>query len=402
MLFKKFQYNPTPLRVWLLLFIIIFFSCFVFETPAAYSLTKKQRIEAYKRQTSIEIVKQRKQNIESKRKQTKQKIQQLKQQEYVALKTLQTNEYKLMSARTSLRDQQYRLSMATSQLDKLQASLMKLSNDQKKLKEEAAKRVKQIYKGERLSLFHMILGARDITSFLDRVYYQQRIINRDREFLNELIKKTGDLTKIRQNLKNQKDNIISSINNIEGRQKEISIAVSTNKEIVNRLKTDRRSYEAAENQLAKESIRLESTIRSILSSGASKVSLAKGAFLRPVSGYISSPYGWRRHPIFGSRKFHTGVDIAGRNRSPIKATNNGKVIYTGWYGGYGKVVIIDHGKATASLYAHLSSINVSNGQTVSKGTTIGNEGSTGYSTGPHLHFEIRLNGKHTNPMSYIP
>ena len=117
MLFKKFQYNPTPLRVWLLLFTIIFFSCFVFETPKAYSSTKRQRIEAYKRQTSIEIAKQRKQNIESKRKQTKQKIQQLKQQEYVALKTLQTNEYKLMSARTSLRDQQYRLSMDTNQLD---------------------------------------------------------------------------------------------------------------------------------------------------------------------------------------------------------------------------------------------------------------------------------------------
>lgn len=375
-----------------MLFIIAFFSCFVFEAPATYALTKQQKIEAFKK---------RQQSIESKRQQTKQKIQQIKQQEYVALKTLKTNEYKLASARTSLRDQQYRLNLAKSQIDKLQSNLIKLSDDQKNLKKEAAKRVVQIYKGERLSLFHMILGARDITSFLDRVYYQQRIINRDREILNELIKKTSDLTKIRQNLNNQKETIISSINNIEGRKKEISIAVNTNKEIVSKLKTDRMAYEAAENQLQRESIRLESTIRSLIPKGDNKVSYAKGGFLRPVAGSISSPYGWRRHPIFRSRKFHTGVDIAGRNRSEIKATNNGKVIYTGWYGGYGKVVIIDHGKSTTSLYAHLSSINVKNGQAVTKGTTIGREGSTGYSTGPHLHFEIRLNGKHTNPMGYI-
>ena len=129
------------------------------------------------------------------------------------------------------------------------------------------------------------------------------------------------------------------------------------------------------------------------------------SFIRPTSGYVSSPFGWRRHPIFGSRSFHSGVDLAAPNRTPIRASNSGIVIYTGWYGGYGKVVIINHGNfkgtPTSTLYAHLSGSTVSKGQKVEKGIIVGYEGTTGYSTGPHLHFEVRLDGNPTNPLRYI-
>ena len=127
--------------------------------------------------------------------------------------------------------------------------------------------------------------------------------------------------------------------------------------------------------------------------------------MKPIGGSITSPFGWRTHPIFKSRSFHSGVDIAGPNYGSIKASNSGKVIYTGWYGGYGKVVIIDHGvisgNPTTTLYAHMSAIKVSNGQNVAKGQVIGLEGTTGYSTGPHCHFEVRINGRPNNPMNYI-
>ena len=127
--------------------------------------------------------------------------------------------------------------------------------------------------------------------------------------------------------------------------------------------------------------------------------------MRPIGGRITSPFGWRTHPIFNSRTFHSGVDIAGPNRGSIRASNSGKVIYSGWYGGYGKVVIVDHGsvngKPTSTLYAHMSSIKVGQGQLVNKGDVLGYEGSTGYSTGPHVHFEVRINGKPNNPLNYI-
>ncbi len=131
-----------------------------------------------------------------------------------------------------------------------------------------------------------------------------------------------------------------------------------------------------------------------------------GGFLRPVSGPVTSPFGTRVHPIFKKVINHTGVDLGMPMGAQVKAANSGKVISAGWYGGYGKVVIIDHGKVNGipvtTLYAHLSSYSVSNGASVYKGQVIGNVGSTGYSTGPHLHFEVRENGKPVNPAKYAP
>jgi len=93
--------------------------------------------------------------------------------------------------------------------------------------------------------------------------------------------------------------------------------------------------------------------------------------------------------------------LAGPNRSPIRAADSGNVLYTGWYGGYGKVVIISHGKGMATLYAHLSRQAVKVGDNVTKGDVIAYEGSTGFSTGPHLHFEVRVDGKPNNPLNFV-
>lgn len=124
--------------------------------------------------------------------------------------------------------------------------------------------------------------------------------------------------------------------------------------------------------------------------------MATGKFRNPFSGgLITSRYGSR------SRGFHTGLDLAGSTGSPVYASDGGTVSFAGWSGGYGKVIKINHGNGYETYYAHLSSINVSNGQKVAKGEMIGRVGSTGNSTGPHLHFEIRLNGRTLNPANYI-
>jgi murein DD-endopeptidase MepM/ murein hydrolase activator NlpD len=207
---------------------------------------------------------------------------------------------------------------------------------------------------------------------------------------------------MKSDIETRKRSLAQSINTISTQKKDLNKAIAKNQGMINKLKTDRAYYEKTERELAKQSANLQSMISK---NRGNTVASASGAFGSPISGRISSPFGWRTHPIFNSRTFHSGVDIAGPNYGSIRASNSGKVIYSGWYGGYGKVVIVDHGTVNGhpitTLYAHMSSIKAQNGQTVNKGDVLGYEGTTGYSTGPHLHFEVRVNGKPNNPLNYI-
>ncbi len=124
----------------------------------------------------------------------------------------------------------------------------------------------------------------------------------------------------------------------------------------------------------------------------------------PTWGRISSPFGWRRHPITGRRDFHTGIDIAGRNirGRAVYATATGTVSFAGYRPSYGRLIIIEHGYGFTTYYAHLSRIRVQSGQQVEKGDLIGNVGSTGDTTGPHLHYEVRVWGEPADPRKYLP
>lgn len=128
---------------------------------------------------------------------------------------------------------------------------------------------------------------------------------------------------------------------------------------------------------------------------------APGALEWPVSGVITSPFGWRRSPFGGGLEMHPGLDIAANTGTTVKAAAAGTIISAGWYGGYGNYILIDHGGGMATGYGHLSQIFVAAGQQVSKDQAIGAVGSTGASTGPHLHFEVRLSGKPTDPAAYL-
>ena len=121
----------------------------------------------------------------------------------------------------------------------------------------------------------------------------------------------------------------------------------------------------------------------------------------PSCRIITSEYGWRLHPTLGYEKLHTGMDIGASYGAKIIAAKSGKVITATENRAYGKYVVIDHGGGICTLYAHQSSLAVSAGQSINEGDTVGYVGSTGYSTGPHLHFEVIVNGKTTNPRNYV-
>ena len=219
--------------------------------------------------------------------------------------------------------------------------------------------------------------------------------------------KADEIVRLKAQVEEQRRLAEASIRNIKNQRETIQSSIAENKSMIERLQKDKSYYERTERELARQSASIQSMIAGLSKkSGQPQV---KGFFYRIYLAYkrvrlhhlsdiVSTRYS-------KSRIFHSGIDIGGPNGGAIKASNDGRVIFSGWYGGYGKVVILDHGvingQPITTLYAHMSSILVSNGQNVTKGQTIGREGSTGYSTGPHCHFEVRVNGKPTNPLSYI-
>jgi murein DD-endopeptidase MepM/ murein hydrolase activator NlpD len=172
--------------------------------------------------------------------------------------------------------------------------------------------------------------------------------------------------------------------------------------VLARIQSERKELERAldeEEAMAKE---LESVIRGLQKKGAGSVGSGPvGGMIWPVRGPITSEFGWRVHPILKTKRYHSGLDIAVPMGTPVAAAASGRVILSGWVGGYGKTVIIDHGGGISSLYGHNSTLLVSVGQDVKAGAIISKAGSTGLSTGPHVHFEVRKNGDVVDPHSWL-
>ncbi|WP_051815436.1 M23 family metallopeptidase [Glycomyces tenuis] len=159
--------------------------------------------------------------------------------------------------------------------------------------------------------------------------------------------------------------------------------------------------EAAYEEAEAESEWLADALRVADDAGDSSSSGGSG-FVQPVDGWKSSDFGWRTHPIYGTSRFHGGTDFAAGHGSTIYAADSGTVVHAGWNGGYGMLTCIGHGGDLTTCYGHQSSIRVDNGEHVDRGEEIGAVGSTGASTGAHLHFEVRVNGERVEPLDYLP
>ena len=198
------------------------------------------------------------------------------------------------------------------------------------------------------------------------------------------------------------------VKEIVKQDKEILTELDENKEEIEKKKSKIEKKKAEQEDLKvlleKEEEDLELEIEKISAQSivdGESIVISSGSW--PVPGYsrISSPYGYRIHPIFNTRKMHTGIDVPAPTGTPTVSIDSGKVIFAGTKGGYGKTVMIQHDDGKVTLYAHNHQLNVSVGQRVQKGQVVAKIGSTGNSTGPHLHFEVRINGKHVNPVPYI-
>lgn len=318
------------------------------------------------------------------------------------------NQRKLERERRSLEFQQQRLSETRDKLVFLDNRLDATLGEAVRLGQSAGRRLRNLYMGERLSMIQMLLEAKDLSTLLDRIYYKKKIMAQDKKLLEDFQAKIKELNDLKSDFARQKTVIGQAIATIKVKNVEIQRSIEIDRNLRDRYRNDAAFYQRAEAELLAESNNTTAQIRSLMSSKKGAFTVVKnstGSFMWPIQGRVSSGFGSRFHPIHRRRITHTGLDIAGPNRGAVHAADGGEVIFAGWKGGYGKAIMINHGnrngKNLVTLYGHLSSISVSRGQNVSKGQTIGAEGSTGYSTGPHLHFEVRVNGAPVNPMGYL-
>jgi murein DD-endopeptidase MepM/ murein hydrolase activator NlpD len=365
--------------------------------PAASTLSKgagDSHNHAEARQKLKEIEKNRKENAE--------RLRRVREQEQRELIKLHRIKQKLNETQGALFHNQNSLDKTTDKIKATQNTLASTKTQEETIAEQAGIRLREIYEGQRLGLIEMIFQVSSLQTLLDLFYYQERIADSDRELLNNIKQKEAALAFKKNQLDSKKNLLGDLVSEFARKALRLNREKDDQEEVAEQLRKQRAYYEQAESQLATESVALERQIVD-LSHGKGSKNLAHGSgtMSMPLHAPVTSPFGWRRHPIFGVRKFHTGVDLAGANHSPIHTADSGNVLFSGYYGGYGKVVIVDHGKGMATLYAHMSKVAVAPGQNVQKGEVVGYEGTTGFSTGPHLHFEVRVDGKPNNPLNFV-
>lgn len=342
------------------------------------------------------------QKVEKKRAQIRQKINSLSRLERQETNKLSKNQQKLERNQKELKNSQAQYEKKQKNIAQLQKELDSYLVQYNKRQRATAERIRCIYKTKHTLIFDLLISTNSISQFLDRIYYQNLIIQSDKKRMAELKTEARNVAILKHRLENEKKQLSGIIRTIDKENASIKKIINQNKVMIDKIQRDKRAYERSERELKRQSESLTAMISKSTKDSGVNVS---GGFLKPVQGRITSPFGWRIHPIFKSKIFHTGIDYGAPYGTPIKAANSGKVIFSGWYGGYGKVVIIDHGSCTGAptttLYAHMSRQKVTVGQNVTRGQEIGLVGTTGYATGPHVHFEVRINGKPQNPANYL-
>jgi len=266
-------------------------------------------------------------------------------------------------------------------------------------KDLLSKRVRVMYETGSVGYLSVILDSTSFGDFISRLDFLKKIMNYDVDLLKNMKQHRDNIAQKKSQLQNELDAKEKLKQQIGDKKEKVETAKADRTSLLNELIKDLKEYNRLEDQLLKDSKELEKKIIAAQSSG--KYTQGKIGWPVPSSTRITSPYGYRIHPILKTKKLHTGIDIGASTGAAVIAGNAGTVLFAGYYGGYGYTVIIDHGGQISTLYAHNSKLLVQEGDKVTRGQNIAKIGSTGLSTGPHLHFEVRINGQHTNPMNYL-
>jgi len=283
--------------------------------------------------------------------------------------------------------------------NKISLTNLEIEKDKKNISDK----IFLIYKIRNEPPLEIYFSSKTITDLFNRINLINILVRSNKEELDLLKEKEKNLLEEKNKLEKEKSELESFLKETIGLEESLKIEENKRSEILNKLKENEEKYKVEISTIQKNIEEQEKKIEEIIR----KAELAKklpdvGNIIWPVIGPIVSPFGMRIHPIYGKWMFHSGVDIDAETGTPVKAVADGIIIYADWLGSYGIVVFIKHGGNITTVYAHLKYFTVKVNQYVKQGEIIGYVDNTGLSTGPHLHFEIRIDGKAVDPAKWLP
>ncbi len=346
------------------------------------------------------------QKIQKKIEHNKKKIQEKTHEKRIAEEELGEMAQQLRFTEINLKKAKVKLNVTQKKAAVTQSKMLETKEKFAARRDQFSKRVVEIYKNKNMGALEFIFAPTSMMTMLDASYYFDRLMNQDSTMIHGIRNDYHQLANETEKLENQKKTLAQINQEISTRETFLSQKKKQQQHYVQSLHAEIQEMERMTKELEQASQEITNKIRGM---GKSTEYLGTGRFIKPVGGWLSSLFGYRMHPIFHRRIFHNGIDFAAGTGTPIHAADSGTVIVAGEggiYRGYGRITIIDHGtnkagRRIATVYAHQSSILVHEGQHVNQGELIGHVGSTGNATGPHLHFEVRVDGIPVNPLNYL-
>lgn len=315
---------------------------------------------------------------------------------------LSATQTQLERAKGRLADVQDRVGKTNQQLKTVEAKLQQVQADMARRQHLIGVRVRSLAEEGRTSYIDILFGSTSLSDFIDRLQMLRLVVQQDASLFRQLRATRAQVEHTKQEVSAQKEQVLGLQQQAVSEKQTVEARLSDIQTIKAQLANDKRQLLAAMDEEEARAQQLTSEIAAIQRrmNRHHDGKLALDFPVRPVS--ITDPFGMRMHPILHVYRMHYGTDFAADEGQEVRAAESGTVVQAGWNGAYGISVIIDHGDGVSTLYGHNSKLKVSEGDTVKAGQVIGLAGSTGWATGPHVHFEVRVNGTPQNPMNWLP
>ena len=384
----------------LIIFVIQYFCTFVFaENSVSNQITNEITNEI------PEELNEQKQEVEDKIKDTNIKLEYVQDELSATMLNVQEIEDKVLKYEENIQELGEKMTTLQTSIDEAQKKLIIAAQNYEEKKNILINRLVAMYEAGDTVYLDVLLNSKDITDFISRYYVIEEITEYDTFLLNQVKEEKENIETTKQKLENEQD----EIKIVKAKSEQTSIVLNNMKTLqqsyVKKLSAGEKILQEQITAYKKEQAEIETKIQSIINGIDGEIQYTGGDMLWPVaiSGtVITSEFGIREHPIQGVVKQHTGLDIGGAPLgTPVIAAADGVVSYSGWLGGYGNCVMINHGDGVVTLYGHGNKVLTSVGANVKAGDVIMEVGSTGNSTGPHLHLEVRENGTCVNPLKYV-